>query len=223
MKDDAYYEKLWDDAFKKGHFRWTKADKPIYRICKILLDSKARKVLDLGCGMGRHMVYLAKKGLYVVGLDTSETALRLARVWMKMERLKKYRLVNASLFDIPFPDRHFDAVISTATIDNFAVKDVEKAVDESRRVLKKGGFFYGNFLSTKHENFLRWKALGWNKVSKYTFFHKELLLQSFFTEDMIKKLFSKFDLVEMNERSYYKRLYTGAKKMVAWEILAKKR
>ena len=40
---------------------------------------KSKKILDLGCGTGRHTIELTKRGYSVTGLDLSETQLRKAR------------------------------------------------------------------------------------------------------------------------------------------------
>ena len=38
-------------------------------------------VLDAGCGFGDHAIFLAKKGLKVVGFDFSEKAIEIAKVF----------------------------------------------------------------------------------------------------------------------------------------------
>ncbi len=43
-------------------------------------DDKSIKILDIGCGTGRHAIELAKRGYTVVGLDLSENMLAKARV-----------------------------------------------------------------------------------------------------------------------------------------------
>ncbi|MEX2588387.1 MAG: class I SAM-dependent methyltransferase [Actinomycetota bacterium] len=68
------------------------------------------RVLDVGCGPGRHSVEMARRGLSVVGIDLSPVFVSLAR-----ERAADAG-VNVSLFemdalDLPFEDE-FDAVIS---------------------------------------------------------------------------------------------------------------
>jgi SAM-dependent methyltransferase len=64
-------------------------------------------VLDVACGAGRHMQFLAQRGHAVTGVDRSPEALEAARPWGQ-----------AVLADIengpwPFPDLRFDAVVVT--------------------------------------------------------------------------------------------------------------
>lgn len=49
--------------------------------------NKIGRVLDIGCGAGRHLIYMAKQGFEVHGIDISETGLD-ATKW----RLKKQNL-----------------------------------------------------------------------------------------------------------------------------------
>lgn len=68
------------------------------------------RVLDVGCGPGRHAVALAQAGLHVTGIDISRRFLEIAA-----ERARSAR-VGASFFEVdarqmPFDDE-FDAVIS---------------------------------------------------------------------------------------------------------------
>jgi 2-polyprenyl-3-methyl-5-hydroxy-6-metoxy-1,4-benzoquinol methylase len=44
-----------------------------------LAADRAKRILDIGCGTGRHAVELAKRGYRVTGFDLSEGQLRLAR------------------------------------------------------------------------------------------------------------------------------------------------
>ena len=50
------------------------------------------RVLDIGCGAGRHSLYLQKKGLEVLGIDTSRLALRVCR----LRGLKKTKLLSVT-------------------------------------------------------------------------------------------------------------------------------
>ncbi len=48
-------------------------------ILRLLAEAPSKRVLDLGCGTGRHARFLAERGFEVVGIDASETALELAQ------------------------------------------------------------------------------------------------------------------------------------------------
>lgn len=41
----------------------------------------------MGCGVGRHCVYLVNNGFNVVGVDISRSALRIAKRWAEKEML----------------------------------------------------------------------------------------------------------------------------------------
>jgi len=106
-------------------------------------------VVDLGCGAGRHCVYLAKNGFDVVGVDSSRSALRLAKEWARRENLKNVPFVQATMTNIPFCDGLFDAVISVSVIHHAVKKDIEKTVNEIYRILKRNGLFLANLASVR--------------------------------------------------------------------------
>jgi SAM-dependent methyltransferase len=59
---------------------------------------KGRRVLDIGCGTGRHALYLQneKKGFDVLGIDTSPLAIRLC----KLQGLKKAEVQSITQFTL---------------------------------------------------------------------------------------------------------------------------
>ncbi|HEX3616927.1 MAG TPA: class I SAM-dependent methyltransferase [Solirubrobacteraceae bacterium] len=52
---------------------------PADRLDQLLLDEIAGPVLDVGCGPGRHLQALSARGVYALGVDLSEVAVKLAR------------------------------------------------------------------------------------------------------------------------------------------------
>ena len=53
-------------------------DENVVAIAELLKSKRASRVLDFGCGTGRHTVYLAKTGFNVYGFDWSENAVAVA-------------------------------------------------------------------------------------------------------------------------------------------------
>ncbi len=101
------------------------------------------KVLDLGCGEGRHSIlaYLAAP-VQVVGLDLSSNDLnttreRFAEFVDPDDSTRTLGLVRGSGLILPFADHTFDVVICSEVLEH--IPDYESVLEEIRRVLKPGG------------------------------------------------------------------------------------
>ncbi len=93
-------------------------------------DPENRKVLDIGCGTGRHWNEISdKKPVQLTGVDNSEEMLN--RLIEKFPGADVSVLEN-NLLD-KFDDRSFDLIISTLTIGH--IKEIENYFREWDRVL----------------------------------------------------------------------------------------
>jgi len=102
------------------------------------------RVLDLGCGFGRHGYEAARRGADVVSVDYSELELKAVRATfghmhdeqeVSFERCQG--TVRADAVVLPFSDWSFDRVIASEVLEHID-NDVE-AVRELARVLRPGG------------------------------------------------------------------------------------
>jgi len=97
-------------------------------------------VLDVGCGVGATSVYLAKQvGCRVMGVDILPRMVDRAQELadkQEVSHLVAFREADAQ--ELPFPDNHFDVVI-TESVTAFP-EDKQRAVKEYARVLKPGGY-----------------------------------------------------------------------------------
>lgn len=104
------------------------------------LEAGAR-VLDLGCGTGRHSIELAVHGLDVTGVDLNEDYLRHARE-RATARGVAARFIRADMRDLDNLDsQYFDGVISLYTSFGFFLEpdDNLRVLTEVRRVLRPEG------------------------------------------------------------------------------------
>lgn len=102
-----------------------------------LLPAPGARVLDIGCGDGRHIAVAASRGCRAVGLDYDVGELRRAR-----ERVASgVEFVAADASRLPFRTAAFDAVICTETLEH--LPDDRGAVREIARVLRPGGLLLG--------------------------------------------------------------------------------
>lgn len=107
-----------------------------------LADLKpGESVLDIGCGTGT-LAIAAKQRVgpagRVCGVDASPEML--ARAGKKAKKAGvEVMFKNGIVERLPFPDGHFDVVLSTVMLHHLGHKARQQCVREVRRVLKPGG------------------------------------------------------------------------------------
>jgi SAM-dependent methyltransferase len=92
------------------------------------------RVLDLGCGLGTELGFLARVGFLAVGIDLSGIALASAQSAFPVANF-----VVADLRDLPFSDGAFDAILDRGTFHYMPPDDRPRYEREARRVLQPGG------------------------------------------------------------------------------------
>lgn len=98
-------------------------------------EVRGREVLDLGCGTGRHALWLAAGGARVTGLDFSEGMLRVARRKVGAERV---HFVTHDVGEaLPFAAATFDLVVSGLVLEHVA--ELASFFLEVHRVLRPRG------------------------------------------------------------------------------------
>ena len=90
------------------------------------------RLLDVACGAGGFMQRAADRGLEVVGLDVSPTAIELARA-----RLPEAELHVGDAEQLRFPDSSFDVVTCLGSLEHFP--SPERGAAELARVVRPSG------------------------------------------------------------------------------------
>jgi SAM-dependent methyltransferase len=104
-----------------------------------LLPSGAHtRVIDVGCGDGRHIAEAARRGCRAVGVDYDAGELRKAR---ERTRALGVDYIVADATRLPFRSEAFDATICTETLEH--LPDDEGAMRELARVMKGGALLHG--------------------------------------------------------------------------------
>jgi SAM-dependent methyltransferase len=141
------------------------------------------RILDTGCGSGRNMVELARRGT-VTGVELSEVSVGLARARGAGE------VIEGSVLEMPFDPDSFDLAVSLDVIEHLE-EDLD-ALRELRRVVAPGGSLlvtvpaYGwlwsghDEINHHHRRYTRRslqrvaEAAGWEQV-RTTYFNSLLL------------------------------------------------
>ena len=133
--------KIWNEIAPRYHKRWASVNKGPFQSTKKLIElvkiNKNNAVLDVACGTGVVTKQIQKKvgnlG-YVVGVDTSTTAIKIAKKWN--EKNKNLDFVNIDAENFSF-SKKFDII--TCQYALFFFPNAQKALKNMKNSLKKSG------------------------------------------------------------------------------------
>lgn len=147
--------------------------------------------LDLGCGMGRHVLFLDEFGLNSYGIDLSDTAINMGKKWLASigkEGLAK-KLVVGSATELPYEDNSFNICVSHGVFDSMPRTIADLGIAEVYRVLRPGALMYLDLVMGVEEQSDR-EEIQQNGYEKDT-------VQSYYSVDGIKRLIGdRFDIIE---------------------------
>jgi SAM-dependent methyltransferase len=140
------WDPVWEDVFRRrGWGRYPPEELIRFIAARFyeVPDRSTVRILEVGCGPGANLWYLAREGFAVTGVDGSETALEQAAARLASEGLRA-DLIRGDLVRIAeiFPPASFDAVIDLAALQCNPIAAVEGIVDGIRTLLKPGGHVF---------------------------------------------------------------------------------
>jgi len=132
-----------------------------FKISKILKDGN---LLDIGCGKpaefmndGSFLIFIDRKNS--IGIDVNNL------------KINNFKFVKASVLNLPFKNETFDNIVAMEILEH--IEDVDRALSEIKRVLKKDGVF---IMSTP-DNSILWKVIWflWSNSFGKMWQHKHLV------------------------------------------------
>jgi SAM-dependent methyltransferase len=170
---------------------------------------RVNTVLDLGCGMGRNLFPLLEAGFDAYGIDNAEYGIK--HIWTELDKknLSK-KIVLGKFQNLPFKDNHFDAIISIQTLNHGYESDIIQGINEIKRVLRPGGYFFITVPGRISQGKVRYCLVKTaQRVEPHTYLPTigdEVGIPHFiFNKKLIKKHFSFFDKLSVvkDEKDYY--------------------
>jgi SAM-dependent methyltransferase len=142
---DATSERVSEDAYQSnaGDYLIYLFHIATYEFARPYVTDKV--VLDFGCGTGYGAHRLADSASHITGIDVAPGAVAFAQdrylpqAESAGDKLEYVRIDPVEVSPLPFPDNHFDTVLSFQVIEH--VQSVADYLSEIRRVLRPGGVF----------------------------------------------------------------------------------
>ncbi|MGI6189793.1 MAG: methyltransferase domain-containing protein [Caldicoprobacteraceae bacterium] len=196
------WEKEWDRIYKEQGEVQSEI-LPIVRIAvNIFKKFGCKKIMDLGCGTGRHSIYMAEQGFEVYATDISETGLEITRSKARKLNLNNIIFKQHDMRKMPYDNNSFDGILCVWTTGHGTLEDSRKNVNEIYRVLKPNGVVVIDYVSTLDENYGKGE-----EIEKDTFINnvegEENIPHHYSTIEELRELYGNFSYLEIFPIDYH--------------------
>jgi SAM-dependent methyltransferase len=205
-------EGVWDSWYRK---KLGTIEPEIPTLVKLLKEAKLKRVLDVGCGTGRHVAYLALDGFETWGFDATESALARAKKLLSEKNLKADLTLGNMFEPFPYDDGFFGVVIATRVIQHGYISSIRKVAREINRVLARSGYMFiqlsawlpGEKIESPTVVEVEPRTLIWTEGEEANIPHHH------FTKEELLEMFPDHEVIDLHARSEH---YSG------WCLLTRK-
>ncbi|MCH8518886.1 class I SAM-dependent methyltransferase [Candidatus Gracilibacteria bacterium] len=171
---EKYFSQVMDFEFPDGVF-------------EIFLETlSGNKILDIGCGFGREITKLRKKGYEAYGIEISENMISYAD-----ESIQKYITQgDITKLETYYREKSFDGIISCASIVHMDKVVGQEVLKKAFRLLNNNGVIFLSLKVATQEKTIFKNSLSIPGVGKKYVYHNEDDLENFLENigfEIIKK------------------------------------
>lgn len=200
MTAEQLCTQAWDNSYSRNeNFLFSPGDEVIRFVARYLrrrvdvdtiLDIATSagdsRVLDVGCGIGRNILFGANMGLDMYGNDLSSTAVAKAVNWLsaQLQQDMTKKIIASDIRTLPWEKNFFDHAMSDSVLDSMSFEVAQAGVADVARVMKSGGYFYCSLISGdetgRDSNFCDEQLVDGK--------HEKDTIQSYFNHTKVKRL-----------------------------------
>lgn len=136
----ARYERMVE-LYQSGAVPWDHEDPPP-EVLELVPTLPAGRALDLGCGLGRAAVFLARQGWYVDGVDFIAQAIAEARARAEQAGVAdRIRFHVGSVLQLDFLSGPYDFALDVGCMHSFSLDELRAYHGELLRLLRPGAVY----------------------------------------------------------------------------------
>ena len=179
-----------------------------------------KKILDCGAG-GRDpkLAFFYENGLEAYGIDISEDQIKEAEDFCKNNNIK-LNIVKGDMRNIPFESKFFGYVYSYLSMVHLSKNGTAQAINETYRVLMRGGLCYLTFLSKDDQSYNENEETKPGEIiSKHG---NEEFMHSYYDDDEPDDFFNNFEILYKEKRHILKGKYFNTSRTCILDYILKK-
>jgi len=157
---------------------------------------RSQGVLDVGCGQGRNLLFLARNGYAVEGIDPSQAAVEATRAAAGSEGLAVP--VHRTGFDGFVPDRPFGSVLLFGLFPDLSRDEIERLVTRSWGWLTPGGRVFVTAFTVDDPSYPYYRDEG-ERVGGHSYLHPGSGLRTFLELGELSSVFDGWSVEYMWE------------------------
>jgi SAM-dependent methyltransferase len=146
--------KTWEATWRerRSHELWSVPDAEVVALIETLRGEGVRRALDLGFGLGRHVILLAGEGFDTYGIEPTMSGFAYCEGWLEAEGLHADIRIG-DMKELPYEDGFFDFVLSWNVIYHGTFLQLKRALEEISRVTRRYGLVYLTLNSTRNKHY----------------------------------------------------------------------
>jgi len=148
---NASWDPAWDQIFTSREWGKYPPEHVIRFVASNFYRARDRgkvRLLEIGCGPGANIWFMAREGFAVSGIDGSAIAIQQAQQRLSREGLSA-DLRAGDYATLPWPDASFDAVVENVSLYCNPWAYIQRALTEVKRVLKPNAPFLSSFFTDR--------------------------------------------------------------------------
>ncbi len=221
MNIDKFNFNDWDFLYAKGMQGEYPSEMLIRFVNSKLRNKSGIKILDIGCGTGRNLAFLAEKRFKPYGIECSGKAIEIAENWL-MKKKVKVDIKHGSVLDKNLYEKDIGAVVDIACMQHHVLHDIKLIISNVHHSIAENGYFF-SIIKNQDDSLYNSGECIEGPTYKFPSNAEKVnvpVIITFPSFDEIVELFSCFSHVEIEKEEW---TYNNRSKKVShWIITARK-